>query len=56
MPAAKTAFVKVAVHCSADPDATGWLIIFRGGFQIKFCGKGPAHSVAPKQYHQYSKN
>jgi len=34
MPAAKTAFVKIAVQCSADPDASGWIIIHRSPLRI----------------------
>jgi len=34
MPAAKMTLAKMAVQCSADPDASGWIIIHRGALRI----------------------
>jgi hypothetical protein len=45
-----SSYPKGGVSCSKDPDGSGWLIIRRGGFQNKFCGKNTAHRKSAKHW------
>ena len=44
--ATNTNLAKVAVQCSAEPDASGWLIIRRGALLINICTKNHDRQVA----------
>ena len=44
--AGNTGLVKVAVHSSADPDVSGWLIIHEGALSINICNKNHCTQVA----------
>ena len=50
-PPCNTGLAKVAVKCSADPDASGWLIIRRDVLHINICTKNNDRQIAKIKSH-----